>query len=369
MSWESKNTASMCHTFEIAGYRHTKGFGVGRFIRSTTITVGGFDWSIRFYPNGVSEATKDCVIVLLELMGSNTEAQACYVLRFVNQEAPQMMQVLLVPMQAPQMAGSAQGTGLFKSCDDTRLGVQNPLCMLRDLLDLPRNLNCYIVNDCLKIQCDLTVVRKSRLSGNGAVYVNNVIDMLPCDMMQHFGNLLREKKGVDVTFLVGGETIEAHKIVLAARSPVFKAEFFGTMMESGTSRVTVEDMQPEVFRALLHFIYNDLLPDMGGLDGNDYRDMMWHLLAAADRYAMDRMKLVCQSTICKNLDVGTVATTLALADQYNCDRLKTACIEFIASPMNKDAVAATQGYANLKRTCPSVFIDLFERNSKISKHT
>jgi len=96
--------------------------------------------------------------------------------------------------------------------------------------------------------------------------------------------------------------------------------------------VTVEDMHPEVFSALLHFIYNDSLPDMGDLEGNDYREMMSHLLVAADRYAMDRMKLVCQSIICKSLDVVTVATTLALADQHNCDRLRAACIEFIASP-------------------------------------
>ena len=128
--------------------------------------------------------------------------------------------------------------------------------------------------------------------------------------------------------------------------------------------MTVEDMHPEVFSALLHFIYNDSLPDMGDLEGNDYREMMSHLLVAADRYALDRMKLVCQSIICKSLDVETVATTLALA----CDRLRAACIEFIASPKNMDAVAVTQGYADLKRMCPSVFIDLFERKSKLAKH-
>ncbi|CAO2187416.1 unnamed protein product [Urochloa humidicola] len=276
-----------------------------------------------------------------------------------------MLQIPVQALGSIDMEGaSAQGKRLFQSGDlyGTRF---SSLRVLRAQLEQQGTMCRYIVNDCLKIQCDLTVVRRLRVSENGGVYV---IDVPPCDMMQNFGNLLKEKKGVDVTFLVGGETIEAHKIVLAARSPVFKAEFFGPMMESGTNCVTVEDMQPEVFRAFLHFIYNDSLPNMDSLKENDYRDMMWHLLAAADRYAMDRMKLVCQSAIGKNLDVGTVATTLALADQHNCDMLKAACVEFIASPMNKDAVAATQGYANLKRTCPSVFIDLFERNSKISKH-
>ncbi|CAL5007578.1 unnamed protein product [Urochloa decumbens] len=299
----SSESDSCAHTLEITGYSLKKGIGFGRFIRLRTFTVGGFDWSVSFYPNGVSEADKDHVVAFLELMSDNTEAQASYFFSFVNQ-TPQMLQVPVQALGSIDMLGAAVSE----------------------------------------------------------------IEVPPCDMMQNFGNLLKEKKGVDVTFLVGEETIEAHKIVLAARSPVFKAEFLGPMMESGKSCVTVQDMQPEVFRALLHFIYNDSLPDMGGLEGNQYWDMMWHLLAAAGRYAMDRMKQVCQSAICKNLDVGTVATTLALADQHNCDRLKAACIEFIASPKNKDAVASTQGYANIKRTCPSVFIDLFERNSKISKH-
>jgi speckle-type POZ protein len=192
------------------------------------------------------------------------------------------------------------------------------------------------------------------------------IEVPPSDMMEHFGNLLKEKKGVDVTFRVGGKTFEAHKIVLAARSPVFKAEFFGPMRESGTCCVTVEDMHPEVFSAQLHFIYNDLLPDMGDLEGNDYHEMMWHLLVAADRYAMDRMKLVCQSIICKNLHLETVAATLALAVQHNCDRLKAACIEFIAFPNNKDAVAVTK-VMRISKGC-ALLCSLIYLREKVSSH-
>jgi speckle-type POZ protein len=37
--------------------------------------------------------------------------------------------------------------------------------------------------------------------------------------------------GADVTFQVGGEKLLAHRIVLAARLSVFKAELLGTMKE------------------------------------------------------------------------------------------------------------------------------------------
>jgi speckle-type POZ protein len=186
-------------------------------------------------------------------------------------------------------------------------------------------------------------------------------------MMEQFGKLLEQKKGADVSFIVGADSFEAHKIVLAARSPVFMAEFYGRMRESGTRSVTVEDMHPDVFKALLHFIYTDSLPDMDDLDRDEYSEMIRHLLVASDRYAMERLKLICQSILSKNLDVETVATTLALADQQNCERLKAACVEFIGASKDVSALAATQGYSSLKRSCPSVLVDLYEKTSKLFK--
>ena len=62
-----------------------------------------------------------------------------------------------------------------------------------------------------------------------------------------------------------------------------------------------------------------------------------------------------------------MATTLALADQHHCDMLKDACIEFMACPSVMDAVEATQGYKNLKRTCPSVVVEVLEKISRFRK--
>ncbi|KAB8112811.1 hypothetical protein EE612_051545, partial [Oryza sativa] len=42
--------------------------------------------------------------------------------------------------------------------------------------------------------------------------------------------------GADVTFQVGGETVAAHRAVLAARSRVFRAELFGPMKEGRRGR-------------------------------------------------------------------------------------------------------------------------------------
>ena len=65
----------------------------------------------------------------------------------------------------------------------------------------------------------------------------------------------------DVALVVGGETFRAHRAVLAARSPGFKAALFGSMAEATAPSVALRDMDPAAFRAVLHFIYTDALPD------------------------------------------------------------------------------------------------------------
>jgi speckle-type POZ protein len=178
-------------------------------------------------------------------------------------------------------------------------------------------------------------------------------------MTEQVGRLLEDKEGFDVSLSVGGETIEAHRFVLAMRSPIFRAELYGPMMESRTGQsITIEDIQPAVFRVLLRFIYTDSLPD------NVNTEMIRLLLEAADRYAMERLKLVCQSIMCEGLDADTVATMLGLADQHNCDKLKDACFEYIEMLDNMDVVVATEGFKDLMVTCPALVMDALEKRRK-----
>jgi speckle-type POZ protein len=67
--------------------------------------------------------------------------------------------------------------------------------------------------------------------------------------------------------------------------------------------------------------------------------------------------MVCQSVLSEKIDVQTVATTLALADQHSCDMLKDVCLEFIDSS-TMDEIASTQGFLDLKRSCPSILVDV-----------
>ena len=52
----------------------------------------------------------------------------------------------------------------------------------------------------------------------------------------------------DVTFKVGAETFQAHKQILAGRSPVFCAMFKAGGVEATTGEITVEDIDPVAFK-------------------------------------------------------------------------------------------------------------------------
>lgn len=91
-------------------------------------------------------------------------------------------------------------------------------------------------------------------------------------------------------------------------------------------------------QALLHFIYWDSLPDLQELTGLNSKWattlMAQHLLAAADRYGLERLRLMCEASLCEDVAINTVATTLALAEQHHCFQLKAVCLKFIAASEN-----------------------------------
>ncbi|KAL6659256.1 hypothetical protein ACP70R_003296 [Stipagrostis hirtigluma subsp. patula] len=332
------------HVFEIFDYSQHRGMGLGEFIRSGTFSVGGCDWAIRFYPDG--STSTDYTSVDLEFMSKDAKMWASCDLSLVDQTTGLPTSV------------SKTELWMFDSAYTSSCCVpENGKLMNRSHFEA----SVYLRDDHLTIQCIVTA-RKANVSAT--TFVNKIEAPLPpSNIGEHLGHLLNSEKGADVTFSVGGENFTAHKIVLAMRSPVFDAEFYGPMQEASSQVVTIEDMQPAVFRALLHFIYTDSLPNTDDENGEANKEMIRHLLVAADRYAVDRLNMICQNILCENLDVETVGTTMALAYQHNCERLKDACLEFITSSTNvMDAVVATQAYKNLKTTCPSALADAFEKS-------
>jgi speckle-type POZ protein len=183
----------------------------------------------------------------------------------------------------------------------------------------------------------------------------------PPDIRRHIGDLLmsgsKEEAATDVEFLVGGETFAAHRLVLGARSPVFRAELFGPMKEGAAAVIQIDDMEPQVFGGLLAFVYTDAWPEIKQED--DESIMAQHLLAAADMYGLQRLKLMCEDRLRKRIDASSVASVLALAEQHQCPGLKKACFDFLGvSAAGFLEAIETQEFDYLARSCPTIVKEL-----------
>ncbi|CAL5061286.1 unnamed protein product [Urochloa decumbens] len=350
-------TVNGSHHFKIDGYSLSKGMGVGKYIASETFSVGGFDWAVYFYPDGKSgEDGAAYVSLFIALASEGTDVRALFELTLVDQSGKGQDKVhthfgrsLESGPYTLKYRGSMWGYKRF---------------FKRSALEL----SDYLKDDRLIVNCTVGVVQ-SHTEGP-KIYT---IPVPPSNMAQHIGQLLTGGKRTDITFQVDGEMFPAHKVVLSARSPVFRAQLFGPMKDKNMKCIKIEDMEAPVFKALLHFMYWDELPDIEELTGVNTTWvstlMAQHLLAAADRYALERLKLLCELKLCEDVAINTVANTLALAEQHHCYQLKTVCLKFVALPENLKAVMQTDGFDYLQQSCPSLLTELLEYVAKAGEHS
>jgi speckle-type POZ protein len=139
----------------------------------------------------------------------------------------------------------------------------------------------------------------------------------------------------DVSFDVGGESFSAHRLVLAARSPVFRAELYGPMAESKMTSIHIKDMEASTFRSMLHYMYHGSLPDAGKTEASFTVAGYQHLLIAADRYGIERLKKNCEDKLSMDgITVDSVVSMLELAEDHVCSKLKARCLDFLADADN-----------------------------------
>lgn len=99
------------------------------------------------------------------------------------------------------------------------------------------------------MNCAVGVVR-NRLEGPKQYS----IPVPPSDMGQGLKDLLESEIGCNITFQVGDETFKAHKLILAARSPVFRAQFYGLVGDRNLDKITVKDFDPSIFKVMFYIV-------------------------------------------------------------------------------------------------------------------
>jgi len=122
----------------------------------------------------------------------------------------------------------------------------------------------------------------------------------------------------DVTLQVGNKAFRAHKWLLSARSPVFKA-----MFETNTNEniVTINDMEPDLFEEVLNYIYTDTCPRI--------MEKAFYLLFPAARFDLEDLKLKCGEELMKQVNPNTVSVFIMKSAHSNSNLLYQKCLDYL----------------------------------------
>jgi speckle-type POZ protein len=291
------------HLFKIVGHSQIR--GSHSLVRSGIFRVGDHDWTILYYPNGDYMAVDDqfAYVFLLLMNAGEDEVTASFDFSLQDPTPLSTGEKHKYSFTTLKFSSTSSGWGTGKFVSKADLAASG-----------------YLKDDCLLIKC---VVNVPKLTDD--------IIVPPSHLAKDLGNLLDSGINADMTVKIGSfKAFKVHTCVLAARSPVFRAQLCGSMMESRENNICIDDIDAEVFEVVLHYLYKDCLPEFMEENTEDATNMVQHLLVAADMYAMERLKLMCESKLSKTLDTDTVGITLDLAEQYNCEQLKSCCIKYMA---------------------------------------
>ncbi|XP_063089628.1 speckle-type POZ protein-like [Cavia porcellus] len=284
---------------------------IGSAIESSTFSPeenGELKWRLRVYPKGINEESKEYLSLCLALISCPMrEAWAKFTFYIVNDKG--------------HKAKGLSSKEVRRFDTGTKLGIRK--FILRDFLLDPTN--GLLPDDKLTLFCEVNV----SLDSTDSFSQNNKHMVKACEgcLASDLGGLWKNSLLADCCLCVGGQEFQAHKAILAARSPVFRAMFVHEMQESKNSQVEISDMEPEVFKEIMFFMYTGKAPKLDRMAPD--------LLAAADRYGLERLKLMCEKHLCCNLSVVNVLEILILADMHSAYQLKVCAVDFINSHISE----------------------------------
>lgn len=155
--------------------------------------------------------------------------------------------------------------------------------------------------------------------------VNKVpLDNIPeLELAHSFKLLFKTKNLSDVTITIEDKNIEAHKSILAARSPVFHAMFSSNMKENNEDKVNIEDIDYNVMEEMLYFIYCGTVRNI-----NEFKIP---LLKAADKYDLESLKLICERALQNDINLENYCEIIEIVKLHDCKNLRSDLIEFVVN--------------------------------------
>lgn len=259
-------------------------------------------WCLRVNPKGLDEESKEYLSLYLLLLSNKSEVRAKFKFSILNAKGEETK-----AMESQKAYRFVQGKDWgFKKF------------IRRDFL--MDESNGLLPNDQLTLFCEVSVVQDS-VNIHGHSHLTKLV-VPECTLTNDLGALLQDKTFADVVFEVDGVEYSAHKAIMAARSEVFSRMFSkdSNFAEAQNGRVKIHDVERDVFQEMLNFIYTGKVENLN--------EMADDLLAAADKYALARLKVMCEEALSSNLTPENVASVLILADMHCASQLKELSLRY-----------------------------------------
>ncbi|GFW62712.1 TD and POZ domain-containing protein 3 [Trichonephila clavipes] len=216
--------------------------------------------------------------------------------------------------------------------------------------ELMKNKNRYIPNDILQLYCECDIatgtmfeeredicfgyppsIKEGNLS-NDTLESKKVFSDPTRILIKNLESSYEENLLCDTKLKTKTGSFPAHKNILSARSPVFKAMFTNDMREKNSECVDIEDFDNDTVQRLLLYIYTATLQDLRW-------DSACNLYASADKYEILSLKSECSSFLKDNLSRDNCCNLLILADKHQDHDLKSVVQDYI---LNHDVFQANE---------------------------
>ncbi|CAG2245809.1 BTBD3_6 [Mytilus edulis] len=134
------------------------------------------------------------------------------------------------------------------------------------------------------------------------------------------------------------QPVPAHKMILVAKSPVFKAMFCGDLAEKG-STIKITDITAKTFRQMLKHVYTDKLFINA--------DTVGALLHASQKYQLESLTNDCESYLRQNLSLHNACTILQQAADFALFELASSSHNFLCK--HATDIISSEDFLNLSK--------------------
>lgn len=163
---------------------------------------------------------------------------------------------------------------------------------------------------------------------SGPEKLESVVNSFTDIVQKNLGKLYESETLVDATIICGQSVFNAHRAVLAARSPTFKALFENNIGKISTSISTVqiaEDINPQALKLFLKAIYTGTGKTSADIPARHIADFLY----LSEHYKIPDLKAFGELQIIKNVESTSAIKFLSLADKYKLQHAKEAVLKFM----------------------------------------